>query len=79
MLQAWSHDPMVYFSLNGPAWFVSALLFCLASVPAYKAYLNKTVGKHRLNVVIPLFLVFIRLLGELYLTRLNTSVSGRRD
>lgn len=33
MLQAWSSDDRIYFSLNGPSWYIAALVFCYFLFP----------------------------------------------
>lgn len=59
MLQAWSSDSNVYFSLNGPTWFISALIFCYFLFP----YFNKIIKDNKYQYI--LLVIIIRLLFEL--------------
>lgn len=42
MLQAWSSDSNVYFSLNGPSWYISSLLFCYLLFPLFNKIVKTT-------------------------------------
>lgn len=41
LLQAWSHNPDVYFSYNGASWFLSALVFCYFMSPLLLRFSKK--------------------------------------
>ena len=41
LLHAWSNDSNIYFSLNGPLWYISALVFCFALFPASYRLIKK--------------------------------------
>ena len=41
MLQPWSNNSDVYFSLNGPSWYIASLVFCYFISPVLKKWVDK--------------------------------------
>lgn len=59
MLQSWSNNPDVYFSLNGPSWYISTLLFCSFFIPFFVKIIRKLKHPYIFGLVIILFRCFV--------------------
>ena len=64
LIQAWSPNSLVYYSFNGAAWFLSALIFCYFMSPAFMK-LVKNVKKSTVTFLaiatVRIFIEYVRI------------------